>query len=137
VWRRRSYGCRRARPRAPTSASQFLYARVVAPSPGTMDKDPCVRTGSRKLPVRSSFTRGGQAFSSNCDVDAAASRGNVVLFCGGGNHVDLRGLELMAIGRCRSSDPNRWRSRAHSRQTVPSPSPFTPRPIHAANLASI
>jgi hypothetical protein len=49
--------------------------------------------------------------------------------------VERRGFELMAIGRCRSSDPNRWRNTAHSRQTLPSPSPFTPKPIRAANLA--
>jgi hypothetical protein len=47
----------------------------------------------------------------------------------------LRGFELMAIGRCRSYDPNRWRNTAHSRQTPPSTSPFTPKPIRAANLA--
>ena len=41
----------------------------------------------------------------------------------------------MAIGRCCSSDPNWWRNTAHSRQTLPSPSPFTPKPIRAANLA--
>jgi hypothetical protein len=35
--------------------------------------------------------------------------------------VERRGFELMAIGRCRSSDPNRWRNTAHSRQTLPSP----------------
>jgi hypothetical protein len=49
--------------------------------------------------------------------------------------VERRGFELMAIGRCRSSDPNRWRNTAHSRQTLPSPSPFTPKPTGAANLA--
>jgi hypothetical protein len=41
----------------------------------------------------------------------------------------------MAIGRCRSSDPKRWRNTAHSRQTLPSHSPFTPKPIRAVNLA--
>ena len=49
--------------------------------------------------------------------------------------VERRGFEPMAIGRCRSSDPKRWRNTAHSRQTLPSPSPFAPKPIRAADLA--
>ena len=48
---------------------------------------------------------------------------------------ERRGFELMAIGRCRSSDPDRWRNTAQSRQTLPAPFPFMPKPIRAANLA--
>jgi hypothetical protein len=48
-------------------------------------------------------------------TDAAASRENVVLFCGIGNHVVLRGLpgfEPMAIGRCYTSNPSRQWNRS-------------------------
>jgi hypothetical protein len=49
---------------------------------------------------------------------------------GRADFLERRGFELMAIARCRSSDPNRWRNK-----TLPSPSPFTPKPIRAVNLA--
>jgi hypothetical protein len=50
-------------------------------------------------------------------TDTAASRGNVLLFCGLGNHVDLRGL-LGGAERIRTSDLRSVGARALDRATA-------------------
>ena len=89
--------------------------------------------------VGRTLIKDGSAQKLSRPTAAVVSRGNVVLFFGGGNHARTRELPGGAEGirtdghRTMPSDPNRWRNTAHSRQTLPSP--FAPKPIRAANLA--